>query len=442
MKFIKNFDQFLEDIVNLNSTRVKRAKDGFETIERFLQNNDLFGPLIKEVTEQGSIRQKTIIKPVGEDDEFDVDLLFLMDEKQEWEPKDYLINLHNEFKKSDRYKDLVDRKGKSRCVTIDYADDFHIDIIPSIQLFDTSHIMNKNQNTLEPTDGDGYALWFSDQNKTAGNDNLVKVVKLIKYIRDYKNTFSVKSVLLTTLFGYHADTFYEDLPTALKGLTNNVNNFLQENPEMPEVYNPVLPSENFNRHWNQEKYNNFREKFNGLTQKINTAYGLLDEEESIEKWKEIFGDDFPANTKKEIIETFKEPQVREASEEFIEDLGYSKISTSYILVIDAKVVQDGWPPFLLRMTKNFLRKKRSLTFFIDKQRSNIPDEAIIYWKVKNKGHEAAQKEQLRGEITRDSGNWSRSESTAYTGTHYVECYAILDNKCIAFDRIDVPIGII
>src|SRR5258706_16430984 len=107
MKLIDNFETFLNNEVNLNPDRVKKAEDAFETIKKFLLNNLLFGPQIIEISKQGSIRQKTIIKPVTEYDEFDVDLLFLMKEIQGWEPKDYLNNLHQEFKNTDRYKEIV-----------------------------------------------------------------------------------------------------------------------------------------------------------------------------------------------------------------------------------------------------------------------------------------------------------------------------------------------
>ena len=37
-----------------------------------------------------------------------------------------------------------------------------------------------------------------------------------------------------------------------------MNDHLQQNPYFPEIRYPVLPSETFNRHWDQGKYANFR----------------------------------------------------------------------------------------------------------------------------------------------------------------------------------------
>jgi hypothetical protein len=62
------------------------------------------------------------------------------------------------------------------------------------------------------------------------------------------------------------------------------------------------------------------------------------------------------------------------------------------------------------------------------------------WKVRNFGEEAKGANGLRGEITYDKGWKQKEEDTRYYGEHYVECYAIKDNKCVAIGKILVPIG--
>jgi hypothetical protein len=62
------------------------------------------------------------------------------------------------------------------------------------------------------------------------------------------------------------------------------------------------------------------------------------------------------------------------------------------------------------------------------------------WKVKNRGEEASQRQQLRGEISINTNNRrERVESTSFPGEHYVEVYAIKDGVCVARERIAVPI---
>ena len=47
---------------------------------------------------------------------------------------------------------------------------------------------------------------------------------------------------------------------------------------------------------------------------------------------------------------------------------------------------------------------------------------------------------LRGQIIDDNGTEKRKEDTNFEGAHYVECYIIKNNVCVARDRIDVPIS--
>jgi hypothetical protein len=54
--------------------------------------------------------------------------------------------------------------------------------------------------------------------------------------------------------------------------------------------------------------------------------------------------------------------------------------------------------------------------------------------VRNGGDEANQVGQLRGEITKDARSRTRTESTSYRGSHYVECYVVKDATCVAADR--------
>ena len=138
--------------------------------------------------------------------------------------------------------------------------------------------------------------WFINKNSIT-NGYLRKTTKLLKYLRDHKRTFTAKSILFTTLIGnqvYGADDSvnFRDVPGSLQIISNRINEFLQQNPTMPSIRNPVLEEEEFNRHWDQSKYENFRDRFNGYNDKINEAIQEQDHNKSIDKWQEIFGDDF------------------------------------------------------------------------------------------------------------------------------------------------------
>ena len=48
----------------------------------------------------------------------------------------------------------------------------------------------------------------------------------------------------------------------------------------------------FTRHWDQDKYSQFREMFDLYNSKINEAFDATEHNASVRKWRELFGDNF------------------------------------------------------------------------------------------------------------------------------------------------------
>ncbi len=296
MKHNKYFDDFLKNYVNLNQSRLTILDQKVETITELLKSKL---SNYKKCSQQGSYAHGTIIKPVRDNDEFDADILIYIKDDN-FDPndfqEDYVTEIYKVFRDNANYKKIVRRK--SRCVTIDYSGDFHLDVVPCIEHNGDNFICNRIDEKYEKTDGDGYKNWLAEKNRNSGGNNLKKVTRLLKFLRDHKSNFSIPSILLTTILGIQINSSdkgsdeFQDLPQTLKTLCNRVNDFLQANPIMPTIQNPVLPEENFNRKWNQTKYSNFRDKFNTYNKKINEAFEEKDHNESVKKWRKLFGDDF------------------------------------------------------------------------------------------------------------------------------------------------------
>ena len=292
MKHNKYFEDFLKNEVNLNDTRLNNLNDKVRAVREFLsQNLDSF----EKVEQQGSYALRTIIKPVQDGQEYDADILLFMKYDQLKKPKEYIDELRKCLRRKKVYDEMA--KRNTRCVTLEYAGDFHLDIVPCIEKPDGSkYVCNYQTDELEETDGTGYRDWLNDKTRiTSGN--LKRVTRLLKFLRDHKRTFTAKSILLTTLIGdavrgeYDAENF-NSVALALKTVANRMNEFLQANPTMPTIPNPVLSSEDFNRHWDEEKYQNFRKTFNRYNDWINDAYDATEHNDSVKKWRKIFGDEF------------------------------------------------------------------------------------------------------------------------------------------------------
>ena len=231
---------------------------------------------------------------------FDADLLVFVDAFGTWTARDYMSSLRAVFGNSPKYADKVRRY--SHCVTIEYVGERKIDIAPCILNRNgryRSEVCNFNTDSFEASAPEAYTDWLIERNKWSGRNHLRKVTRLIKYLRDIKRTFTCPSFLLTTLLGQQvqsADTLHQpgfsDLPTALKTIVNQLDNWLQVRPTRPTVLNPVLPSEVLSDVWDDLKYANFRSKIHTYRTWIDDAYGEQDRDESIGKWRRVFGDDY------------------------------------------------------------------------------------------------------------------------------------------------------
>lgn len=292
MKHTPEFEAFLKDEVNLNQSRIDRLNGHVKAVSEFLSRN--LDAYIK-VERQGSYALRTMIKPVREHQEYDADILLFMKRQQGWQARDYINALHRCLLDNGNYADKTHRK--TRCVMVDYAGDFHLDIVPCIAgNAGNLYICNHQTNQFEPTDGTGYRDWFNERNRLT-HGNLKRVARLFKYLRDHKGNYTAPSILMTTLVGNTVSgnrdgEHFKSLPDALHTVSNRINDFLQAHPRMPQIANPVLPSEDFTRKWDQQKYENFRKQFQAATDRINEAMSANEPGESIAKWRKVFGDDF------------------------------------------------------------------------------------------------------------------------------------------------------
>ena len=296
MQQVGFFTQFMNDEVNLNPARIKILNQKRTIIQTFIQNSDSFKDMYIDMFSQGSYKHKTIIKPAKANKEFDADILLHLEPCEAWEynPKMYISELFNIFKTTDRYKDIVIKN--TRCITLNYVGDFHVDIVPIVKRNGHFYIINKYNNIFEKTNPIEYTNWLISKNQSS-NYQLRKVIRLFKYIRDIKQTFTAKSILLNTMLAnqiYTSDTREDhvNLPTSFKVIINRLNNFLQANPSMPNISNPTMPEENFMRNCTQDQYFNFRKMIFSYSEKTNDAYNELDKKKVLKNGSLYLGVSF------------------------------------------------------------------------------------------------------------------------------------------------------
>lgn len=90
---------------------------------------------------------------------------------------------------------------------------------------------------------------------------------------------------------------------------------------------------------------------------------------------------------------------------------------------------SGWESFL---SADPLTKHLNLMFNAS---TNVEPPFQVYWQVVNTGQEAESWGQLRGRIspskTAGIGGLTQTETTSYTGIHWVECFIVKNGTCVA-----------
>lgn len=288
----RQFREFLRNEVNLNQDRLHRLQVSVRDVNRHLMRTL---PGYQRIERQGSYGLDTLVKPVNDDDEYDADVQVVVNPNPNWRAKDYLDALRDTLASNHNFADKI--KPGTRCITLDYARDFHLDLVPRVTRHGGHFICNREKNCFEETDGTGYRNWFSEQSRIT-RVNLKRVVRLLKFVRDRQDNYVAKSILLTTLAGkaiHPSDRSEEAVRTVADTLTTvltRVDLYLQRHEAMPSIVNPSLPSEDFNRHWNEERYVYFRERIHSHAQIAREALTCPSIEESISKWRRLFGENF------------------------------------------------------------------------------------------------------------------------------------------------------
>ena len=445
MKLLHYFDAFLRDAVNLNKTRLDLLDARVDSIVAAIGFDDAVGPKLIDHVPQGSWAHRTIIKPVGDNDEFDADFLLHLEEDAGWsaDPKRYMSEVYAAFRRSTDYRNMVHLKN--RCVRIVYANDCHVDVVPYLVRADGSElIVNRDANAFENTNPDGFTAWMKERDELAGG-NLRRVIRLLKYVRDSKNNFTCKSVILTTLVGERvrsidAETRYSDVPTALTNIVNDLDAWLQLYPSRPSIEDPSCPGTNFDHRWDQALYANFRSWIHLYAGWITAAYDEPDRDKSLVLWQKLFGPSFkaPVAAVREASAVAAAPApsfptARAPNEQFIGDQ-YPVAITHSATIIGEALPMAGFRSGQIRNLGR-LHKHRKLRFTVH---TDVARPFEVLWKVRNYGRDAEAAHGLRGEIRPDNATW-HTESTLYTGTHWIECYILKGGQVVASDRYVVTI---
>lgn len=308
-KELNNLFQQIAEGLDITETQFNNLVRSYNAVGKYLEEDDSFKAYRPVVTPQGSLRLGTIIQPITEDGDIDVDLVYRLNGKSSiWTQKDIKQLVGKRLKDHSTYSGMLDKEEGRRCWTLLYRQDsdnakerYHMDILPSVsdsefnRRYESIRIREYSPQTIdqiairitdnkEPNYGrstditewlksnpDGYALWFAHRCKsvTEKRENLFeavmpigkyvkektilqRIVQILKRHRDimFKDDEDKPiSIIITTLAG----RAYNGESSLLEGLYNVVGSMeshIKRNPNGEFVIsNPVNPEENFADKW-------------------------------------------------------------------------------------------------------------------------------------------------------------------------------------------------
>lgn len=324
----KIYNEIAEEL-NISDSAFEKANNSYHALGEYLSNKITDYKVI--IIPQGSMNLGTIIKPINDSDDYDLDAICIVD-----------CNLNN----SKALKDLIGKalkenqtyskklKEGKRCWTIEYSDSaqFHMDILPAMPNRggnNKSIIITNNNNGIyqfKTSNPEEYAEWFKKKQKKEYDElikrysseikdltffkkrtTLQKTIQILKRHRDikYANLSDEEkenkpiSIIITTIVA-EMYTGNETIYDLILKFVNDYTKYIEIDSNGNYVIkNPVNDKENFADKWNlypERKVAFFKWieelKYDLITNDFMLCNDLIDK---ANKLKTIFGDSIIEN---------------------------------------------------------------------------------------------------------------------------------------------------
>ncbi|MDI3321418.1 nucleotidyltransferase domain-containing protein [Pinibacter soli] len=279
----------IAESLQLDTTRRQRMESAYKALCTIInEDQGFFKGMEIDIYPQGSVAIGTTVKPF-QGDEFDLDVvLHIKRGYSNFTPLEIYNALLKKLEGDGRYSHMVEKKR--RCVRLNYAGDFHMDILPGcmIVISDEKNIMVPDRELKDWTISNpkGYVEWFlsianlskkselqayynrlyelkAEIQELPDDDFLSKkplqsAIQLIKRYRDiyfeHKSEFATSSIIITTI----AAGFYRG-ENSIFGTIDSILTRIQQESRLPQfktsrlkVTNPVNPNEDFSEKWDSD----------------------------------------------------------------------------------------------------------------------------------------------------------------------------------------------
>lgn len=428
MSLQSDFAAFLKDI-EPSKTTVDAISSAHATLRDYLASHESYGECCVNSYLSGSYAKRTSIRPAKDDGNRDVDVIVETNYGVDANSADVIIELRDALIDSPRYSSA---RLQTHSVGISFSN-LDIDVVPLAVDNGRRYIGCLDDGKWVETNPKGHIKWSTDVNEKY-KGTFKPVVKIMKWwCRENcpENKRWPKGITLEKIIAdYYPDelSLYEDIVIQLmENIAESYDPILAYGGK-PQVIDPLIEINNLAAGFQTEDFRSF-------VRAIHDALDLISEEGSSNlAWKRILGDRFPSGNRNEL-----------------------SLSSSYLSIPAAlAVVHRETPPWPMACRKPRLIVVADVTYPNGRQErittngQTIPKKceidykvlrspgfakATAKWQVVNTGAESRAANQPRGGFEGSNiENGGRHESTAYKGRHYVQCFLIKNDKCIAYSR--------
>lgn len=482
----KYFDEIYGEL-DIPNTYYEKANTSYESFGEWLNRDSSkvkeFEP---EVFLQGSFKLGTVIKPLGTDGSYDIDLVCKFNKLGKvLISQEGLKNLMgDEVIEYSVAKGMINSpKDGKRCWTLNYSDEakFHMDILPCVsdsERFERMLLefeMNANYKNKaiaipdkssqyyseiseewEVSNPQGYYSWFTEQSKFVERRKalfaesynieieeipaykikspLQKSIQILKRHRDvmFENDVEHKpsSIIITTL-ATHAYENEDNIKDALKQIISNMEKYIEYIDRTFFVKNPVNPLENFAEKWNK---NNIKMKnFYKWLKEAKKDFVFFDEK--LIFYNDVCIDDLAHQLKLSVDINYAINESKSIQQKnYLNEISHRQkpsweILNKVAVIIKASKTAKGFSMPKVFNSGDIINKNVNIKF---EAKAESIRQFEVYWQITNTGRDAIKNNCLRGDFYDgqiEEGKRVRREVTSYNGSHLVECYLVKNDVC-------------
>ena len=282
---VKYTNELLKGIcakLQLQPNKYQLANERYHTIADIIERDNAFKGVHLQLYPHGSFRLKTTVKPL-QSNEYDLDFVVEIPSTTKMNPRELYDHVARILSSDGNHQGMVEKK--TRCIRVNYSNDFHMDIMPGQSIGSgTTEIIVPDKELkawYHHSNPKAYAMWFEMQAKTNINaemsalkkaaveplteqemalrlEPLRQAVQLIKRYRDVycdaHDKTPVRSIVICTLMGYISSS-YSNTIDIIGDFCTYVNGRIAGAFGEPfEVRNPVV-DEVLTEKWKESKSN-------------------------------------------------------------------------------------------------------------------------------------------------------------------------------------------